>query len=44
MRMFNIRAPNIKDDAEVVFLQHGLFESADSWVMNKDKSLAFELA
>lgn len=43
-RLFNIRAPNIKENAPVVFLQHGLFESADSWVMNKSKSLAFELA
>ena len=44
MRLFNIRAPNMKENAEVVFLQHGLFESADSWVMNKETSLAFELA
>lgn len=27
-----------------VFLQHGLFASADSWVINKDKSLAIQLA
>ena len=27
-----------------VFLQHGLFASADSWIISKEKSLAVQLA
>ena len=35
---------DIREDAPVVFLQHGLNSSAEKWIMNKDKSPAFVLA
>lgn len=38
--IFRINDPNIKTSKGVVFLQHGLFASADSWVVHKEKSLA----
>ena len=28
-------------DGPPVFLQHGLFSSADTWILNKEKSVAF---
>jgi lysosomal acid lipase/cholesteryl ester hydrolase len=33
-----------KKGAPVVFLQHGITDSADCWIMNKEKSPAFSLA
>ena len=47
LRLFRIQAKNTKITAgkPVVFLQHGLFDSADDWVVNdEDKSLGFALA
>ena len=32
------------EGAPVVFFQHGLFSSADYWVMNKEKSPAYQVA
>ena len=47
LRIFRIQAKNTKitTGKPVVFLQHGLLDSADDWVVNdEDKSLAFVLA
>lgn len=33
-----------KAGAPVVFLQHGLFSSAETWLFNGDKSVAFQLS
>ena len=41
MRLIN---PNLPRDAPVVFLQHGLFCDATFWVLDKEKSVAFQLA
>lgn len=40
----HIWGPNRKAGAPVVFLQHGLFSSAETWIMNAEKSPAFILA
>lgn len=42
--MFRIYGGPVAKTKGVVFLQHGLFASADSWVINKEKSLAIHLA
>lgn len=47
LRLFRMQAKNtrITSGKKVVFLQHGLFDSADDWVVNdEDKSLGFVLA
>ena len=31
---FRIRAPGLKAGAPVVFMQHGLFDSSDAWIIN----------
>jgi pimeloyl-ACP methyl ester carboxylesterase len=42
--MFRITHPNVKATKGPVLLQHGLMDSADTWVVIGDKSLAFVLA
>lgn len=42
--MFRIHQENLKENAKVVFIQHGLFNDADVWVVHKNESLAFVLA
>lgn len=42
--IFRVNDPSVETSRGVVFLQHGLFASADSWVVHKDKSLAIQLA
>lgn len=47
LRVFRMQARNTKitSGKKVVFLQHGLFDSADGWVVNEQsKSLGFALA
>ena len=45
LTLFRVRAPGIDDDRPVVFLQHGIEDSADCWVMNHaDDAPAFVLA
>ena len=42
--IFRISGGSLAKTKGPVFLQHGLFASADSWVINKEKSLAIQLA
>lgn len=44
--MFRVRDKKVLPDQQkgVVFLQHGLFASADSFVVHKEQSLAVKLA
>ena len=44
--MFRVRDKTVGNQNQkgVVFLQHGLFASADSWVVHKENSLAVKLA
>lgn len=47
LKLFRVQAKNteIKEGKKVIFLQHGLFDSADNWVINgDDNSLALFLA
>ena len=44
LNLFRIKDPRTPKGAPVVFLQHGLFGSAENWVMNDKKSIAFILA
>lgn len=45
LTVFRVRDPSTKAGAPVVFLQHGITDSADCWIMNyADKSIAFTLA
>ena len=44
MTVFRLKHKNTKPGAPVVFLQHGIFGSAENWVMNKEFSPAFILA
>ena len=41
--MFRINATSTPGKTPV-FLQHGLFSDSATWILNKDKSLAFVLA
>ena len=34
LNVFRIKNPALKPGAKVVFLQHGILDSADGWVMN----------
>lgn len=34
LQLFRIKSPNFKAGSPVVFLQHGLVDSADCWIMN----------
>ena len=34
----------MKEGATPVLIQHGLFSSAETWVLNKENSVAFRLA
>jgi lysosomal acid lipase/cholesteryl ester hydrolase len=39
-----VRSKTMKSGAQPIFLQHGLFSSAETWVMNAENSVAFTLA
>jgi len=42
---FRIRAPGLKAGAPVVFLQHGLFDCSNVWIINDEKvTIAYQLA
>ena len=42
---FRIRAPGFVEGSPAVFLQHGLFDSSDCWIINNEKvAPAFQLA
>lgn len=44
MTVFRIRGQEVKESSPVVFFQHGMFDSADSWIINEpDKAPAFML-
>ena len=34
LNIFRIRSPNTKANAKAVFLQHGITDSADCWIMH----------
>jgi len=45
LSIFRVRSPQTKPGAPAVFLQHGLADSADCWIMNTaEKSPAFKYA
>lgn len=44
LKVYHVWSETMKPGAPVVFLQHGLFDSSDTWVMNKGKSPAMRLA
>ena len=45
LNLMRLRHPNTKEDAKVVFLQHGILDSADCWFVNSpDKAPALKLA
>ena len=45
LKMFRIKHRSIKPDAPVVFLQHGITDSADAWIMHDENNApAFFLA
>jgi alpha-beta hydrolase superfamily lysophospholipase len=45
LSLFRVRKPDCKQGAAVVFMQHGLADSADAFIMNKKQgSPAFMLA
>jgi gastric triacylglycerol lipase len=42
---FRIRTPGLKAGAPAVFLQHGLFDCSDTWIINDEKvAPAYQLA
>ena len=46
LNLYRIKDPaNTKPGAPVVFLQHGITDSSDAWIMHyPDKAIAFQLA
>ena len=44
LTVFRINKKGSKKDGAPVFLQHGLFSSSETWIMNKEKSVAFQFA
>ena len=44
LNMFRIKDPRTPDNAPVIFLQHGIFGTAENWTSNSDLSPAFLLA
>ena len=44
LSVFRIKDPRTPDNAPVVFLQHGIFGTAENWTSNSDLSPAFILA
>ena len=44
LQVFHMFVPGLKPGSPVVFFQHGLFSSADTWIAHKDKSPAFRAA
>jgi pimeloyl-ACP methyl ester carboxylesterase len=44
LQLFRIKSPNFKKGSKVVFLQHGLLDSADCWIVNtQQNTAAFQL-
>ena len=44
LNVFRITGPNVKPGAPAVFLQHGITDSADCWIMNYNEvAPAFQL-
>jgi lysosomal acid lipase/cholesteryl ester hydrolase len=41
LNMFNVRKPELKAGAPVVFFMHDILDSADAFVMNGENSPAF---
>ena len=44
LTVMRVTSPEMKSGAPVVFLQHGLFSSAETWIMDRAESVAFQLA
>ena len=44
LSLFRINDTNTSYGKKAVFLQHGLFSDSATWILNKEKSLAFVLA
>lgn len=44
LNLFRVISPDAKPDAPVIFIQHGLLCSGDSWVVNGEDSAAFYFA
>lgn len=44
LTVMRITSPEMQKGASAVFLQHGLFSSAETWVMNAENAVAFTLA
>lgn len=45
LNVFRIRHENMKPDAKVVFMQHGITDTADCWIMHRSElAPAFQLA
>jgi len=45
LALFRVKSKNLKKGAPVVFMQHGIVDSADCWVMNHpEKAPAFVIA
>lgn len=44
LTVFRMKDPRMQPDARSVFLQHGLFADATTWVIHDDKSLSVVLA
>jgi len=44
LNLYRIKSKNFKPGSKVIFLQHGITDSADGWIMNyPNKSVAFRL-
>ena len=49
MTIFRVRTPDVTllgpgGNAPVIFLQHGLFSSAETWLKNGQESVVYQLA
>ena len=44
MNIFRIRQSSTKTGSPVVFLQHGIMASADTFIVNKNKSIGVQIA
>ena len=41
LTVFRVNKKGSKKNGYPVFLQHGLFSSSETWIMNREKSVAF---